>query len=192
MIKDNGSHEKPPLFRQHLFSSFVERFIARGDVILLATTSLLPNASLQAGMAQMRVNDVDKHTFHRQLGITGVAQATGMDMLLNAGCMLESRKECADMAGLQGVTLARAAHPTSRLFRFVDSQERNDSSAVHYTPFSCVSSTGMWFLLRVIEVREARSTSDRFFRRVAEISQGCSEGWTQHGLPLTGGKCPTK
>jgi len=28
--------------------------------------------------------------------------------------------------------------------------------------------------LTIIEVREARTTSDRFFRRVAEISQGCS------------------
>jgi hypothetical protein len=87
MLKDNGSHEKPPLFSRHLFSSFVERFVARGGVILHATTSLLSNASLQAGMAQLRVNDVDKHAFHRQLGITGVAQAMGMDMLLNADCM---------------------------------------------------------------------------------------------------------
>jgi hypothetical protein len=145
MIKDNGSHEKPPLFSRHLFSSFVERFIARGDVILHATTSLLSNATLQAGMAQLRVNDVDKHAFHRQLGITGVAQAMGMDMLLNAGCMLESRQECVDVAGLQGVTPARSAHPTARLFRFVDSQERNDSSVVHYTPVSCVLLQGCGF-----------------------------------------------
>jgi hypothetical protein len=68
-------------------SSLVERFIARGGAILHATTSLLSHASRQAGMAELRVNDVEKHAFHRQLGITGVAQAMGMDMLLKAGCM---------------------------------------------------------------------------------------------------------
>jgi hypothetical protein len=54
-------------------------------------------------------------------GSTGVTQAMGMETLLNAGFMRESRQERAD-----------------RLFRLVDSRERNDPSAVHYTPFSCV------------------------------------------------------
>ena len=119
MIKDNGSHEKPPLFSRHLFSSFEKRFIARGDVILHATTSLLSNAALQAGMARLRVNDVDKHAFHRQLGRTDVAQARGMDTLLNAGLMRESWQERADRAGLQRViparpTLAKAGSFASR------------------------------------------------------------------------------
>ena len=93
---------------------------------------------VQAGMAQLRANDVGRNAFHRQLGSTGVAQAMGMDTLLNAACMRESRQERADRAGLQGVTPARPAHTTARLVRIADSRERNDSSAVHYTPFSCV------------------------------------------------------
>src|SRR6266699_1458554 len=43
-----------------------------------------------------------------------------------------------------------------------------------YSVFSC-SSTRLWFLSRLfIELREALTTSDRLFRRVAEISQDCS------------------
>ena len=88
-----------------------------------------------------------------------------MDMLLNAGCMRGSRQECADRAGLQGVHPARPAHATASLFRLVDSRERNDSSAVHYTPSSFV------LLLTIMELRKAHRTCDRLFIRVVEISQ---------------------
>jgi len=43
-----------------------------------------------------------------------------------------------------------------------------------YNVFS-YSSTRLWFLSRLlIELRKTRTPSDRLFRRVAEISQGCS------------------
>jgi hypothetical protein len=93
---------------------------------------------VQAGMAQLLANDVDKVAFHRQLGSTGVAQARVMDMLLTAGCLRESRQERADRVDLQGVTPARPADAKARLVRLADSRERNDPSLVHYTPFSCV------------------------------------------------------
>jgi hypothetical protein len=95
--------------------------------------------------AKLLANDVDQDAFHRQLGSTGVAQAIGMDTLLTAGYRRELRQERADRAGLQGVNPARPALQNARLFRLADSRERNDSSAVHYTPFSCVLLHGCGF-----------------------------------------------
>src|SRR6266568_570156 len=68
---------------------------------------------VQAGMAQLLANDVDKDAFHCRLSRTGVAQAMGMDALLTVGFMRESRQERADRAGLQAVSPARPAHATS-------------------------------------------------------------------------------
>jgi hypothetical protein len=47
---------------------------------------------------RLLANDVDKHAFHRQLGSTGVAQAIGMDTLLNAGFTRESRPRAGGQA----------------------------------------------------------------------------------------------
>jgi hypothetical protein len=55
---------------------------------------------VQAGMAQLRANDVGKNSFHRLFVSTDVAQAKVMDTLLNARCMRESRQGRADRAGL--------------------------------------------------------------------------------------------
>ena len=40
-------------------------------------------------MAQLLANDVDSDAFHHKLDSTGLAQASGMDTLLNAGIMRE-------------------------------------------------------------------------------------------------------
>ncbi len=68
-------------------------------------------------------------------------------------------------------------------FAFADSRERNHSSAVHYTPFSCVflhccgcsygvvNRIGLSSALCIEVPRDILRSSDR---------------WTQHGLPLSG------
>jgi hypothetical protein len=93
---------------------------------------------VQADMAQLLVNDVDKHAFHHQTRPHRCGASQWMDTLLNADCMHESWQQRADRAGLQGVAPARPAQPKARHVRLADSRECNDPSALHYTPFSCV------------------------------------------------------
>jgi hypothetical protein len=72
-------------------------------------------------------------------------------------------------------TPTRPAHPKARHVRLRGQPGvQRFLCRTLYTVLSC-SSTRLWLLSRLlIELREERTTSDRLFRRVAEISQDCS------------------
>ncbi len=182
MLKDNGSHEKPPLFNRHLFSSFVERFIARGGVILHATTSLLSNASLQAGMAQLRVNDVDKLAFHRQLGITGVAQAMGWTCFsMPAVCASRGKSVWTELASKECTQLDRLTQQQASFASWTAGSETILLRCIIHRLLVVPLQGGGFSHVYGNALR-----NPLFIKGPYEISLRCSERWTQQVLPVTG------
>ncbi len=80
-----------PAPRAHLLDQ-----LHRGDV------AQVDRRRVQAGMAQLLLDERDRDPLDGELRRTGVAQAVGMHPLLNAGLAREAGEERPDIAGLQG------------------------------------------------------------------------------------------